>query len=167
MKTLCQMLFIFCFIIMQNNLKASDPLDAIFQKNLNNSTNGIAVAFAFVARNIDKESKNFLYIYIKNTSNSVKEFDPDSITGGVELSDSENGSPWRPLRSLDPRYRTRATLSYLEPGKAVVYTIELNANEVSSIQSRFVRLNARFDIGKNNSFKMETPPRQMEKSNVD
>jgi hypothetical protein len=123
---------------------------------------GLALAFAFVTHKEGESEKSSLSIYIKNTSDNAKEFDQDSILRGFEVLDTNVGSSWHPLRTVDPFALTRVATAMIQPGQTISCPIELSADESKLIRSHLVRLRVAMSDNVNKQvLNIESTPRQL------
>lgn len=161
MNKLCELLAIVAIYIFSaspilSEVTSTMPPQSIWEQQ----PEGIAVALTFVTHKEDGVRKSLISLYIKNISGTIKEFDPDSIARGLEISNNKGDNNWVPLRTIDPRLITRSMSYSLAPGKTVTYPIELNLSELKTVRSKTVRLNVwMFDMGTGQRFKIESSPK--------
>jgi hypothetical protein len=97
---------------------------------------GIALATILISREEGGEKKYLLSVYLKNTSDSVKEYVVSGNDGGLQFFTRNEANAWTPLRDYGPNhYLASATHDNIVPGGIIHHEIELSPAEVALIEA--------------------------------
>ena len=103
-------------------------------------TEGIALALTLITRTGKEGSKSFLTFYIKNTSNTVKEFAIYGSNYGFQFSSSDNNGAWHPSLNSAPFNGSGYMLSYaIKPGEIFSHEIEVSPDDLMLIKSHSIK----------------------------
>jgi hypothetical protein len=128
-----------------------------------NHSEGIALASTLTKLVKNGQEKHILRIYVKNVSQTVKEFIVSGHDGGLTFYTLSEAQAWVPLRDYGPSfYLGSATHEDLAPGETLYRDVELSPEEDSLVKAHSLKVRFTiYDLKTQLKSRIESEPRQL------